>query len=234
MNQQDLERLETEVAEMVGAMKDLFREFETHLGQIVSAQRIASSESRAEGATVAKDLHDLRSSARILVDEQRALVARLEREWQLRIDTNAQRAGEAQAHAFGENITRGLQGQLAKLAADVNSATRRYTWRASLQWVLGIAIAIPLTVGVCVSAFLPHADPQVDKPNGGRPVMSKPIVGLPAAVGLTAAQTREVVSKLSLCQVPTTNGWHACVEVDNPPRMGLGAVDKPRVVVRGM
>jgi hypothetical protein len=234
MNQQDLERLETEAAEIVGAMKDLFGEFEKQLGEIVSVQRIASSEARAQGAQVSKDLHEMNRSARALLSEQRDLVARLEREWQLRIDANAQRAGEAQAQAFGQNITRGLQGQLDKLTADVNSATRHYTWRSSLQWALGIAIAIPLTVGVCVSAFLPHADPQIDNANGGRPVMSRSGVGLPGAVGLTAAQTRAAVSKLSLCQTPKTNDWHACVEVDNPPRMGLGAVDKPRAVVRGM
>src|SRR5579859_2399509 len=221
MNQQDLERLETEAAEIVGAMKDLFREFEKQLGEIVSVQRIASTEARAQGAQVSKDLHEINRSARALLSEQRDLVARLEREWQLRIDANAQRAGEAQAQAFGENITRGLQGQIDKLTADVKSATRHYTWKSSLQWALGIAIAIPLTVALCVSAFLPHGDPQIDKPNGGRSVMSKPIVGLPAAIGLTAAQTREVVSKLSLCQAPKTNDWHACIDVDTPPRMGL-------------
>lgn len=232
MNQQDLERLETEVAEIVGAMKDLFREFERHLGEIVSTQRLASSEARAEGAQVTKDLHELRTSARVLVNEQRELVARIQREWQLRIDNNAQRAGEAQAQAFGENIAQGLQGQLAELAAEVKSATRRLTWKSSLQWALGIAIAIPLTVGICVSAFLPHAaetPPAVDKP-----LIAKPSVGLPNAINLTAAQTRAAVSKLSLCQVPKTNDWHACIEVDNPPRMGLGAIDRPRVVVRGM
>ena len=31
-----------------------------------------------------------------------------------------------------------------------------------------------------------------------------------------------------------TNGWHVCIEVDNPPRVELGDVDKPGVVVRGM
>jgi len=32
--------------------------------------------------------------------------------------------------------------------------------------------------------------PQMDKRNGGKSVMSKPLVGLPAAIGLTAVQTR--------------------------------------------
>jgi hypothetical protein len=122
-------------------------------------------------------------SARSLLNEQRDLMVRLERGWQRRIDTNAQRAGETQ--------------------------------------VLGIAIAIPLTVAFCVDAFMPHGDPQIDKPNGSRSVVSKPIVGLPGAIGLTAAQTREVVSKLSLCQTPTTNGWHPCIDVENQPRIGL-------------
>jgi hypothetical protein len=227
MNQQDLARLETEAAEIVGAMKDLFKEFERHLGEVVSTQRMASSEARAEGVQVTKDLHDLGRTARILVGEQRDLVARLERDWQLRIDTNAKRAGEAHAQAFGENIARGLQARLEGLAAEVNASTRRFAWKSSLPWALGIAIAIPLTVGVCVSAFLP----QAEKPAAiERPLVSKPGI----AIGLTAAQTREAVSKLSLCQVPKTNDWHACIEVDTPPRLGLGSIDKPRVVVRGM
>jgi len=232
MNSQDLERLETEAAEIVGTMKELFKEFENRLGEVVSVQRIASSEARAEGAQVTKELHELGRYARTLVGEQRDLLARIEREWQLRIDNNAQRAGDAQAQAFGEGIARGLQRQLAELAADVKRSTRRFTWKSSLQWVLGIAIAIPLTVVICVNAFLPHGE-SLEKPNVERPTISKPI-GVPSVIGLTAAQTREAVSKLSLCQAPKTSDWHACIEVDNPARMGLGSVDKPRAIVRGM
>jgi hypothetical protein len=195
MNEQDIEQ----AAEIAGAMKDLFREFQRQMGEMVTAQRIASSEARAEGAKVAKDLHEFRSAARILVDEQRALLARFEREWQLRIDANAQRAGEAQAQAFGANIARGLQGQLEGLAAEVKASTRRFTWKSSLPGVLGIAISIPPTVGVCVCAFLPQAAEK--PPVVERPLISKPGVGLPSALGLAAAQTREAVSKLSLCQL---------------------------------
>ena len=69
MNDRDLEQ----AAEILGAMKDLFKEFENRLGEVVSTQRIASSEARAEGAKVSKDLHELALSARILVNEQRDL-----------------------------------------------------------------------------------------------------------------------------------------------------------------
>jgi hypothetical protein len=226
MNQQDLVRLETEVAEVVGATKDLFREFERHLGEIVSAQRMASTEARAEGAKVTKDLHELRTSAGILVREQRDLVARIEKEWQLRIDQTAQRAGEAQAKAFGENIARGLHAQVTALGSEVKRATQAtqvLAWKTSIRWVLGIAFAIPLTVGICVSALSPH-DPSFGEQTG------KVIPNM----ALSSAQTQEAVDKLSLCQVPRTDGWHVCIEADSPPRVGFGEDDKPRVVVGGM
>ena len=145
-----------------------------------------------------------RSAARTVVDEQRAIVSRLEREWQLRIDSNAQRAGEAQAQAFGAGIARGLQGQLEELAADVKSATQRYTWKSLLQWTLGIAIAIPLTVGVCVSVLSPHVESRVEQETVEK--LAKPS-GMPgvAGLGLTAAQTREVAARLSWCQLPTAD-----------------------------
>jgi hypothetical protein len=227
MNQQDLARLETEVAEVVGAMKDLFREFERHLGEIVSAQRMAATEARAEGTTVAKDLHELRTSAKVLVSDHRELVARIEREWQLRIDQTAQRAGEAQAKAFGENIVRGLQGQIMKLEAEVKRATQAtqgFAWKTSVRWVVGIALAIPLTVGICVSALSPH-DPSSGEQTGKAVIPN---------MALTSAQTQEAIAKLSLCQVPRINGWHVCIEAENPPRVGFGEDDKARVVVRGM
>ena len=160
-------------------------------------------------------------------------MARIERDWQLRIDTNAKRGGETHAQAFGENIAKGLQNRLESLAAEVGAPTRRFTWRASLlPWVLGIALAIPLTVGVCVSAFVPQA--TVKPPVVERPLGSKASVGSRNVIGLTAAQTREAVSKLSLCQVSKTNDRHACIQVDNRPRVRFGSVDKSRVVVRGM
>jgi HPt (histidine-containing phosphotransfer) domain-containing protein len=227
MNQQDLVRLETEAAEVVGAMRDLFREFERHLGEVVSAQRMAATEARAEGATVIKDIHELRTSAGILVREQRDLLARIEKEWQLRIDQTAQRAGEAQAQAFGESITRGLQAQITALGSEVKRATQAtqgFAWKTSLRWVLGIALAIPLTVSICVSALSPH-DASFGE-QAGKAVIPN--------MALTSAQTQEAVAKLSLCHVPRTDGWHVCVEAEDPPRVGFGEDDKARVVVRGM
>jgi hypothetical protein len=50
---------------------------------------------------------------------------------------------------------------------------------------------------------------------------------------LTVAQTRAAVSKLSLCQVTKANDWHAYIEADDPPRMGLSFLDTPWIVVWG-
>ena len=183
---------------------------------------------RRRGAGVTQDLHELRSCARILVNEQCDLVARLEKEWQLRIDQTAQRAGEAQAKAFGENIARGLQAQISALGSEVKRATQAtqvLAWKTSIRWVLGIALAIPLTVGICVSALSPHDSPG-EQGTAGKAVIPN--------MALTSAQTQEAVAKLSLCQVPRTDGWHVCIEAENPPRVGFGEDDKARVVVRGM
>jgi len=70
MNPQDLARLETEAAEIIGAVKELFKEFENRLGEVVSVQRIAASESRAEGARAIQQLKELALSARELVGTQ--------------------------------------------------------------------------------------------------------------------------------------------------------------------
>lgn len=230
MNQQDLTRLETEAAEIVGAMKELFKEFENRIGEVVSVQRVSASEARNEGAQAAQRLQELTRLAKTLVDQQRNLFARIEQDWQLRIDSNAQRAGEAQAKAFGESIAQGLQTRLAELTSQVEVATRRYSWKAAWPWALGVAFAIPLTVAVCLSASTPRGG----QPNPA-PVLSKPNFGRSAfAVNLSETQAREALSKLSLCQAPKTLDWHACIEVDSPPRIGFGGNDRPRVVIRGM
>lgn len=227
-----LTHLESEAAETVGAMRELFKEFEKRIGEVISVQRLSSSEARTEGAQVLQHLQELARCSRTLVEQQRNVLGRIEQEWQLRIDSNAQRAGEAQAKAFGESIAQGLHGRLSDLAAQVETSTRQLNWRSSLRWVLGIALAIPLTVAICVSAFLPGTE---EKPNVARAEAMPPDLGKPGgAIGLSPAQTREALSKISVCEVAKTTDWHACIEVDSPPRMGLGAVDKPRVVVRGM
>ena len=78
----------------------------------------------------------------------------------------------AHAQAFGENIARGLRERLEGLAAEVEASTRRVTWKSSLPWALGIALTIPLTVGVCVSVFLPQS---AERP----PVVERPLIGKP-------------------------------------------------------
>jgi len=94
MDQQDLARLETEAAEIIGAMKDLFKEFEKRIGEVVSTQRLSASEARSEGAQVTRQLRELGQLSKTIVDQQRSVVTRIEQDWQLRIDSNAQRAPE--------------------------------------------------------------------------------------------------------------------------------------------
>src|SRR6185312_4298037 len=152
-------------------------------GEMVSVQRVSASEARTEGAEAVQQLQELTRCSKSLVDEQRSLLARIEQEWQLRIDSNAQRAGEAQAKAFGESIARGLQGRLSELAAQVETSTRQLTWKSSLRWVLGIALSIPLTVAICVGAFVPSTQ---ESRNVAGAVLTVPDLGRPgSAIGLS-------------------------------------------------
>jgi hypothetical protein len=231
MDQQDVARFETEAAEIIGAMKELFKEFENRIGEVVSVQRVSASEARNEGAQTARQLQELTRLSRSLVDEQRNLLARIEREWQLRIDSNAQRAGEAQAKAFGESIAHGLEDRLTDLASQVEVATRRYTWKSAWPWAFGVAFAIPLTAAVCLNASSPGGNQRVPdaemraKLNAAKPAFP---------INLSEAQAREALSKLSLCQVQKTLDWHACIEVDSPPHIGFGGMNPMRVAIRGM
>jgi len=80
MNEQDLARLEDEAAEIVGAMKELFKEFEKRIGEVISIQRVSASEARAEGSQAAQHLQELAHISQTLVEQQRALLARVEQD----------------------------------------------------------------------------------------------------------------------------------------------------------
>lgn len=217
MNTQDLARLETEAAEIVGAMKELFNEFEKRLGEVVSVQRIAASESRAEGARTIQQLKELTASAKDLAGGQRQVLTRIEQDWRLHIDGNAQRAGEAQAKAFGESIAQGLRERLAELAIRVEGTTRRLSWKVMLGWALGIAIAIPLSISVGVQTFAPNVEKL-------------------SVEGLTPEQTTHALSRVVRCRVNKNDwhDWHVCVAVDDSPRLTKGPSGEVLVVLRGM
>jgi hypothetical protein len=130
------------------------------------AQRIASSEARAEGRR--RSLETCMSSSAL----PESWSGNSATYW--RVSNVNGSYGSITTHSapakpgLRKGIARGLQEQLAELAADVKSSTRRLTWKSSLQWALGIAVAISLTVGICVSVFLPHVERR-EKPNVERP-----------------------------------------------------------------
>lgn len=217
MNREDLERLEHEAAETLGAMKALLNEFESRLGEVVSAQRVAESELRAESTRITHHLQELASRARELASDQRALLTRIERDWQLKIEENAGRAGERQAQAFGQSIAVGLEKRLATLAGEVERATRWLSWKTVLGWALGLAIGIPLAINVGIAAFAPSLADQ-------------------SIPGLTVAQTHEVLTRIELCW-PKPNNFsdaHVCVATDDPPRLTRGPHGEAVVIARGM
>lgn len=217
MSEDRLDAFERQATELVAAAKGLLNEFESRLGEVVSGQRVAESELRAESTRITHHLQELANRARDLANDQRALLTRIERDWQLKIEENATRAGERQAQAFGQSIAAGLEKRLARLAGEVERATRRLSWKVTLGWALGLAIGIPLAINVGIEAFAPSVADQ-------------------SIPGLTVAQTHEVLSRIELCWPKPTHfsDVHVCVATDDPPRLTRGPHEEAAAIARGM
>src|SRR5487761_1620759 len=151
MNDQTVDRFEAELTEILGAMKQLFGEFERRLGEAVSAQRLASSEARAI-------LRKLVQRAEETADGQRQALAMLREKWWFNIEQNAKASGAGMAQEFGERIAAGLEKRLQALSADIESVTRRFQWVTMLKWGAGVGVAIVFIVALGVNALTPQAD----------------------------------------------------------------------------
>ncbi len=206
-----------QAAEIVGVTKELFKAFEDQLAEVMASQRLATREANEALAETRKNLRGLLQHARESVEVARAAQEELRRGWQLHVAENSKAAGSEMARRFGEQITKGLGKRLAELADQAEMATRRLSWKSTLTWVLGLAIAIPLTVTLGIQTFMPTVDQ-----------MSIP--------GLSVAQTRDVVSRITLCwpQRNDIRNEHVCIVTDDPPRVTRAPHEETAVVVRGM
>src|SRR6185437_1157203 len=148
MNDAAIERLEAEATEVLGAMKELFREFEKRLGEAVSAQRLASSEARAEAADARAILRNLVKRAEETADDQRQALEMLREKWWFNIEENARASGAGMAQEFGEKIAAGLEKRLRALSADIERVTRRFQWVTVLKWGAGVGLGVVLVIAL--------------------------------------------------------------------------------------
>jgi len=213
MDEQDIDQ----AAEIVGVAKELFRAFEVQLGEVMATQRLASKEANEALAETRKSLRGLLQHAKEAGEVARAAQEELRRGWQLHVAENSKAAGSEMARRFGEEIAKGLEKRLAELTRDAEIATRRLTWESTLTWVVGLVIAIPLSINIGIRAFMPTIDE-----------MSLP--------GLSVSQTHDVVSRITLCWPRHTDilDQHVCVMTDDPPKVTRAPHDEAAVVVRGM
>lgn len=208
MNDAAIERLEAEATEVLGAMKELFREFEKRLGEAVSAQRLASSEARAEAADARAILRKLVKRAEETADDQRQALEMLRENWWFNIEENAKASGAGMAQEFGEKIATGLEKRLKALSADVERVTRRFQWVTALKWGAGVGLGVVLVIALGVNALTLQAD------------------------GLSSQQLRAAVAELVPCQVDKER--HVCVKLGDKPQFAKGAGGPPIAVVRGL
>jgi hypothetical protein len=208
MNDEAFARLETEAAEILGALKHLFREFERQLGEAVSAQRLASSEARNEAGDARALLRKLVNRAEVTADDQQRALEMLREKWWFNIEENAKASGAGMAREFGKQIAAGLEERLKALSADVESATRRLGWVTALKWGSGIGVGIFLTILIGVYAFTPQVQ------------------------GLTSDEAQAALAELVPCEVGKTR--HTCIKLDDKPQLSRWPDGAPIAVVRGL
>jgi hypothetical protein len=61
--------------------------------------------------------------------------------------------------AFGAEIAAGIEMRLVELARAPEAATRRLSWKSTLSWALGLAIAIPLTINLGIHTHAERRGP---------------------------------------------------------------------------
>ena len=208
MNDEAFARFETEAAEILGALKHLFREFERQLGEAVSAQRLASSEARNEAADVRALLRKLAKRAEETADGQRQALEMLRENWWFNIEENAKASGAEMALTFGEKIAEGLEKRLKVLGGRVDHVVKQFHWVTVAKWGTGIGIGIALTIWIAVSALTPHVS------------------------GLTDLEMRSALAELIPCQVDQER--HVCIRLDDKPRFAKSPGGPPIAVVRGL
>jgi hypothetical protein len=158
MNEAVIDRLETQAAEIVSAVKGMLSEMESHLAQSVNDQRVNNVQAREEAVRLQALFKDVSTQLRTLTESARKDFADIRTEWKQPLQDAAKAAGAAQAQAFGEQISAGVKRQLDEVSRDARSALDRYHWTSIAAWAIGVGLAIPLTVALGVWALLPQSD----------------------------------------------------------------------------
>ena len=208
MSESGIARFEAQAAETVGAMKELFEEFEKRLGEVVSVQRLASSEARSEGAKVRGTLEQIAREANAMLHAQRAALTEIKHTWPMHLIEDARTEGREIALSYGEEIAAGLHDKLEAMGQSVERATARLAWLTTLKWCAGIAAGIALTIAIGVWAWVPSVE------------------------GLTTLQVRAAMARLAPCRIG--EAAHVCVAVAGVQRPGKDLPGAALAVVSGM
>jgi hypothetical protein len=199
------------LAEITGTIKGFVTVFESQLGEVMSTQRLASTEMNHALAETQRALKKLLDHAEAAAAKTRQMQEELRDKWQFHIEKNSKEAGRAMALEFGQQVSTGLRKDLEVLAQDVQAATRRFEWMTTLKWGLGIGLGMALTLLIGIPVLVQALSPSVR--------------------GLSSEQVQGVLSYVSTC--PVGQKTHVCVAVDDKPLFSQGAHGES-VVIKGM
>lgn len=208
MNEAELERFETQAAEIVGAAKGLFAEFESRLAQALNEQRLTNAQARDDAIQLQKVLKEVVASSKMVVDAREREANRIIEDWKTKFQDLARTAGASQANAFGESLSAGLRSDIDKLSRATQAATGRLQWSSIASWAIGVGIAIPLTVVIGVWALLPNSD------------------------HLEPLRMRVAVALLEPCEI--AGAPRVCFPIDDKPQLAKSEDGRVMAAVRGL
>lgn len=208
MDQSGLDRFESQAAEIVGAAKGLFDEFEARLAQALNDQKLTNAQTRDDAVQLRKVLQEVVASSKAVVDAREREGNRIVQEWKTLFQDLARKAGQEQAQAFGESLSAGLRKDISALSKATQQATGRLQWSSIVSWAVGVALAIPLTIAIGVWALLPSVE------------------------GVEPWRVQIAMQRLERCEV--AGKVRLCIAVDDKPLLLKGASGQPVTAVRGL
>jgi hypothetical protein len=208
MDQAELDRFESQAAEIVGAAKGLFDEFEARLAQALNDQKLTNAQTRDDAVQLRKVLQEVVASSKAVVDAREREGNRIVQEWKTLFQDLARKAGQEQAQAFGESLSAGLRKDISALSKATQQATGRLQWSSIVSWAAGVALAIPLTIAIGVWALLPSVE------------------------GVEPWRVQIAMQRLERCEV--AGKARLCIAVDDKPSLLKGPSGQPVTAVRGL
>lgn len=202
------------MGEIAGLMQAALESFQASLSDAMSQLHQNVLQQRTEAAQSLQSIRDMAQQASAVQISHGNLVKLIERQWPQHLDSGAERAGHAQAQAFGADIAAGIVGALRGASETATEAARRLEqaghrlrWK-SMAMSGGAMLAFAALVVVGLSVWADHVRVEVVALQLERAELTRTVATLKAAGGAI---------DLARC---APGDARLCVRIDRQARFG--------------